>query len=312
VIICGVTCKIDSNTIKGVPVFKKFLNIFLLSSTVLLVACNVGKTDTVETDGTTTSAATTYAGTYSGSVTGVNSGTDAKIIVGSDNSISGTWTITNRGDDGKGSYVTTFSGTVDASGNINFDGTFRGLRAMKFTGKIDLASGDLTGTWLEYAFPTKGGAFSLTREGGTTTAGGSSGGCTGSYVGNVNPPPKAVRIAARNRYLTILGKKITGNDAIDNAGTGGGGLDGGMYLQGSFKWETDANCKVIKGVTVLHGHTFNISGTVAANKTFTLSFAGPIVGQVNANNGISGQVQEPGRTWVYGDMVGTFTPNGKI
>lgn len=291
---------------------KKFLNIFVLVSTMLLAACNVGKTDTV--DATTGTTVTTYAGTYNGSVTGVNAGTDAKIIVGSDNSVSGTWTITNRGDDGKGSYVTTFSGSVDGSGNINFDGTFRGLRAMKFTGQIDLATGALTGTWLEYAYPTKGGAFSLTREGGvtTTTTGTSASGCTGSYVGSVNPPPKAVRIAARNRYLTILGKPITGNDAIDNAGTGGGGLDGGMYLQGSFKWETDANCKVIKGVTVLHGHTFNISGTVAANKIFTLSFAGPIVGQVDANNGISGQVQEPGRTWVYGDMVGTFTPNGKI
>lgn len=295
---------------------KKILGISILFSTMLFAGCNVGKTDTTETEADSGSSITTYAGTYNGSVSGVNSGTDAKIIVGSDNSVLGTWTITNRGDDGKGSYVTTFSGSVDASGNVKFDGTFRGLRAMQFTGQIDLATGALTGTWLEYAFPTKGGAFSLTREGGTTTTttGGSSGGCTGSYVGNVNPPPKVVRIAARNRYLGILGKTVTGNDAIDNAGTGGGGVDGGMYLQGSFKWQTDANCKVISGVTVLHGHTFSIGGTVNADKTFTLSFAGvgPIVGKVDANNGISGQVQEPGRTWVYGDMVGTFTPNGKI
>jgi hypothetical protein len=290
-------------------VFKKIFGIFFISSTMLLAGCNVGKTDTTEGSGGSGSA-TSYVGTYNGSVSGVNSGTDAKIVVGSDNSVNGTWTITNRGDDGKGSYVTTFKGSIDAAGNITFDGIFRGLNAMSFTGKIDLASGSMTGTWFEKLFPAKGGDFTLQREG--TTSGTSTSGCTGSYVGNVNPPPKEVRIAARNRYLTILGKKITGNDAIDNAGTGGGGVDGGMYLQGTFKWETDANCKVIKGVTVLHGHTFNITGTVAADKTFTLSFAGPIVGKVNANNVISGQVQEPGRTWVYGDMVGTFTPNGKI
>jgi hypothetical protein len=298
--------------IQGVFVLKKFLNIFFLLSVMLLAACNVGKTDATDASNGSGST-TTYEGTYNGSVSGVNSGSDAKIVVGSDNSVNGTWTITNRGDDGKGSYVTTFKGSIDANGNIKFDGTFRGLNAMTFTGKIDLATGAMTGTWFEKLFPEKGGAFSLTRVGGSTnTTGSSAAGCTGSFVGNVNPPPKDVRIAARNRYLKILGKPITGNDAIDNRGTGGGGVDGGMYLQGTFKWETDANCKVIKGVTILHGHTFSINGTVPANKVFTLSFPGPIVGKVDANNIISGQVQEPGRTWVYGDMVGTFVKDGKI
>ncbi len=291
--------------------FKKIFGIFFISSTMLLAGCNVGKTDTTEGSGGS-GTATSYVGTYNGSVSGVNAGTDAKIVVGSDNSVNGTWTISNRGDDGKGSYVTTFKGSIDAAGNIKFDGIFRGLNAMSFTGKIDLASGAMSGTWFEKLFPAKGGAFTLQREGTTSSGGSSKDGCTGSYIGAVNAPPKDVRIAARNRYLKILGKPITGNDAIDNKATGGGGLDGGMYLQGSFRWETDANCRIIKGTTVLHGHTFQVSGAIPASKVFTVTGPGPIVGQVNASNGISGQVQEPGRTWVYGDMVGTFTPNGKI
>lgn len=109
-----------------------------------------------------------------------------------------------------------------------------------------------------------------------------------------------------------MGKAVTGNDAVDNAGTGGGGVDGGMYLEGSFAWETDANCKVISGSAVIFGYVFPIDGTVNADKTFTLNFFGPIIGQVDANNVISGQLQEGGKTWVYGELQGKFVANGHI
>lgn len=146
----------------------------------------------------------------------------------------------------------------------------------------------------------------------TTTTATSSSTCTGSYTGSIVPPPHEVRIANRNRQLTNMGKAVTGNDAVDNAGTGGGGVDGGMYLEGSFAWETDANCKVISGSAVIFGYVFPIDGTVNADKTFTLNFFGPIIGQVDANNVISGQLQEGGKTWVYGELQGKFVANGHI
>ncbi len=145
----------------------------------------------------------------------------------------------------------------------------------------------------------------------TTTANGK--GCTGSYVGGANPPSHEVRIATRNRALAAKGIAVTGNDAIDNAATGGGGVDGGMYLEGTFAFQTDANCNVIAGDFVIFGYPFGISGTVNQDRTFKLSYLGPIVGQVNADNSITGELQHGGgEEYIHGVLWGTFTPNGKI
>jgi hypothetical protein len=147
----------------------------------------------------------------------------------------------------------------------------------------------------------------------TTTTTGTGKGCTGSYVGGASPPSHEVRIATRNRALAAKGIALTGNDAIDNAATGGGGVDGGMYLEGSFAFETDANCNVIKGDFVIFGYPFGISGTVNQDRTFNLSYLGPIVGQVNADNSITGELQHGGgEEYIHGVLWGTFTPNGKI
>lgn len=147
----------------------------------------------------------------------------------------------------------------------------------------------------------------------TTTATANSKGCTGSYVGGANPPSHEVRIATRNRALAAKGIAVTGNDAIDNAATGGGGVDGGMYLEGTFAFQTDANCNVIAGDFVIFGYPFGISGTVNQDRTFTLSYLGPIVGQVNADNSITGELQHGGgEEYIHGVLWGTFTPNGKI
>ena len=44
---------------------------------------------------------------------------------------------------------------------------------------------------------------------------------------------------------------------------GGGGPDGGIYMQGTYAFETDANCNVIKGITmVFYAYEYGISGTV--------------------------------------------------
>ncbi len=138
-------------------------------------------------------------------------------------------------------------------------------------------------------------------------------GCTGSFVGSLDAPPHEERIAARNEALRRDGISVTGNDAIDNAATGGGGVDGGMYLEGSFSFETDANCNVIKGDAIIFGYPFGITGTVRQDRTFSLSYLGPIEGQVNSDNSISGKLLHGGGSeYIYGILNGVFTQNGKI
>ena len=120
------------------------------------------------------------------------------------------------------------------------------------------------------------------------------GGCHGTYVGNIDPPEHDVRIASRNRSLTDRGIAVTGNDEIDNANAGGGPPDGGIWLAGTFQWETDANCNVTSGEVVIFGYPFAVSGTVNADGTFDLYFWGRIPGKINANKTVTGKVEHAG------------------
>lgn len=134
------------------------------------------------------------------------------------------------------------------------------------------------------------------------------GGCNGTYAGNIDPPEHDVRIASRNQSLTDRGIPITGDDAIDNAATGGGGVDGGIYLQGTFHWETDANCNVTSGEVVIFGYPFAVSGTVNAGGTFDLYYWGRIPGKINADKTVSGKVQHAGgEEHIHGVLNGVFT-----
>lgn len=134
------------------------------------------------------------------------------------------------------------------------------------------------------------------------------GGCNGTYSGNIDPPEHDVRIASRNQSLTDRGIPITGDDAIDNAATGGGGVDGGIYLQGTFQWETDANCNVTSGEVVIFGYPFAVSGTVGADGAFDLYYWGRIPGRINADKTVSGKVQHAGgEEHIHGVLNGVFT-----
>ncbi|CAN5598192.1 hypothetical protein BH10BDE1_BH10BDE1_20290 [soil metagenome] len=134
------------------------------------------------------------------------------------------------------------------------------------------------------------------------------GGCNGTYAGNIDPPEHDVRIASRNQSLTDRGIPITGDDAIDNAATGGGGVDGGIYLQGTFQWETDANCNVTSGEVVIFGYPFAVSGAVNADGTFDLYYWGRIPGKIGADKKVSGKVQHAGgEEHIHGVLNGVFT-----
>ena len=304
---------------------KRFAQILALTVPLILVACNSSTTTSGTATGTTTTTAS-YTGTYTGTTTGVNGG-PTTMVVASDNSIKGTFTINNRTDDNgvPTIYEATFDGKVDNTGKVTVNSFLEGALVMIFTGQIN-SSGALSGTYYEAAHPgdpAKSGSFTLQGpKNGTTTTATSAGGaksCTGSYVGTYGPPDHAERIEARNRSLAGRGIAVTGNDAIDNGNAGGGDPDGGIWMAGSFAFETDANCNVTKGTDMIfYTYQYDISGTMSKSGTSKLTWSGQgSVGEmeveVDANNAITGSHFHPAPdTYVRGVLSGTFTPNGKI
>jgi hypothetical protein len=309
-------------------VFKRFAQILALTVPLVLVACNSGTATTTDSGGTTTTTTASYSGTYTGTSTGVNSG-PSTMVVAADKSVKGTFTINNRTNDAgvPTVYEATFTGTVSSTGAVNVNSYLEGALVMIYTGQID-ANGLMTGKYIEAAHPddpSKHGTFSLQgpKNGSTTTttttSTGSSASCTGSYVGTYDMPDQAERIRIRNLSLINNGKGVTGNDAIDNAAAGGGGPDGGIYMQGSYAFETDANCNVIKGTTmVFYVYQYGISGVVVKGGESSLIWSGQgsqgdMKIKVGSNNAISGSFYHPAPdSFVYGVISGTFTPNGKI
>ncbi len=311
---------------------KRFAQILALTVPLILVACNGTTTTTTAatgaSTGTTTTTSASYAGTYTGTTTGVNGG-PTTMVIASDNSIKGTFTINNRTDDNgvPTIYEATFDGKADSTGKITVNSFLEGALVMIFTGQIN-SSGALSGTYYEAAHPgdpAKSGSFTLqgpkngTTTTTTTTTTGGAKSCTGSYVGTYGPPDHDERIAARNRSLTDRGIAVTGNDAIDNGNAGGGDPDGGIWMAGSFAFETDANCNVTKGTDMIFfTYQYDISGTVAKSGTSYLTWSGQgstgaMEVNVDANNAITGSHFHPAPdTYVRGVLSGIFTPNGKI
>jgi hypothetical protein len=302
-------------------VFKRFIQILAVTASMAtLVACNSGSTTTTTTSGGTTTT-TGFGGTYSGNVTGLNAG-PVTFVVDANNKVTGKFSITNRQVDCAsrgGVCETVVEGTVDSAGNIKGDFVDDGVHTMHFTGKI-VGDTITAGSWGEYIHdPVPDGAFSASRPAGsgttTTTTTTKAGSCQGSYIGSIDAPNHEIRIAQRNRQLASIGYVLTGNDAVDNAATGGGGEDGGIYLLGSFAFETDANCNIIKSNGNIFGIPTTLSGKVTSAFVFegmSMTDTGPTVGTVDANGVIKGQQQEFGKEWVYGEMNGKFTAGGKI
>ncbi|MEO6293893.1 MAG: hypothetical protein ABIO88_14865 [Burkholderiaceae bacterium] len=150
----------------------------------------------------------------------------------------------------------------------------------------------------------------------TTTVSSGAKSCAGSYVGNYGPPSHEERIRLRNLSLANRGIGVTGNDDIDNANAGGGSPDGGIWMGGSYQFETDGNCNVTSGSTMIfYTYEYGIGGTVNKDGTFKLIWSGQgsqgdIVGRIEANNTITGKFYHPAPdNFVYGDMSGTFTPS---
>jgi hypothetical protein len=115
----------------------------------------------------------------------------------------------------------------------------------------------------------------------------------GHYTGRVDAPPQDVRLATRARQLA-------------DGGPLGGGVDGGIYLEGAFNFTVLDNGRM-SGEFILHGTPSQITGVVNPDFTFSGTHeGGPFEGKVTGTS-ITGQVHEGGgREWVYGDMVGNY------
>ncbi len=305
--------------------FEKLISICAVVLPMFLVACGSSDSTSGTDSGSSTTTIASYAGTYTGTTTGVNGG-PTTLVVASNNTAKGTFTINNRTDDNGAPtiYESTLDGTVDSTGKVSANAYLEGALVMIFSGQIS-SSGSLTGTYYEAAHPgdpAKSGSFSLQgpKNGSTTTAsGGSASSCTGSYVGSFDPPSHEERIRLRNLSIMNNGGVVTGNDDIDNATAGGGGVDGGIYMTGSYAFETDASCNVVKGTALVgYVYQYDITGKVNANGSFSLIWSGQgslgeFYGQADANGSITGEFHHSAPdSFVYGTMNGRFTPNGKI
>ncbi len=160
----------------------------------------------------------------------------------------------------------------------------------------------------------KKNAETLAANGGGSVAGGTTGGLPksfkGRYVGRVEMSNHEERIAARNIALTEMGKPITGNDDIDNAATGGGPPDGGIYMAGAFDFTVDGNNTITSGEFVIHGYPLKLGGGKINNDgSFNINPEGlEVQGQLSGSS-ISGKANEYGKPHVFGRLNGVFTPS---
>jgi len=140
----------------------------------------------------------------------------------------------------------------------------------------------------------------------------------GKVSGRIEPPNHDERIRLRNQALTEQGKPITGDDAVDNAATGGGGIDGGVYLEGAYEFEVDQtnNVKAGWGRVIVHGYTFGITGgTIRADGSFDLGVQHglPFSGKIGPTNIVTGKATGLGHeSYHYGNVTGNFEQNKTV
>lgn len=131
----------------------------------------------------------------------------------------------------------------------------------------------------------------------------------GTYQCPIAPPPESVRKANAARQLA-------------EGGPMGGGVDGGIYLEGGMGLHADANGVIDGGDIILFEARCTVEGRINANGYFEGVYkiggqvAGPIKFTLGADGSVSGVVAEGGgRDWVFGDITGgpgAFKLNGML
>ena len=139
--------------------------------------------------------------------------------------------------------------------------------------------------------------------------------CQGSYIGSYDPPSHEERIRLRNQSLSLRGITIVADEEVNNKNAGGGAPDGGIWMGGSYTFDTDVNCNITKGSTmVFYSYPYDLGGSIKQDRTFNLTWsgsgsAGRMDGKVETNNTISGKFFHPApEDYIYGVLNGNFTP----
>jgi hypothetical protein len=136
---------------------------------------------------------------------------------------------------------------------------------------------------LPLAFVACGGSNKPTEASPAPTQATTAKGCTGSYVGTIDKPsPEAVK-AMREESLRRRG--INPDDPIDRIQAVRtlevSSEQEGIWMEGNFAFETDANCKVVKGGTNIF-YTYPMLSKARSRQTAVLtSFGRAQAQQVN-------------------------------
>jgi hypothetical protein len=135
----------------------------------------------------------------------------------------------------------------------------------------------------------------------------------GTCTGRIDKPPFERRIANRDELLERKGINTSGmTEAQKNAATKGGGVDGGVYLDGAFAFQTNEAGNIIAGEIIVHGTRFKASGTFKADGSFAGSAHCSFSGKVSGTS-VTGEILGGlGEEYHNGFLVGTFTAGGKL
>jgi hypothetical protein len=250
---------------------------------VFMAGCNVGKSDTVTSPGTTPTA--TNSGNYSG-------GFDSPVKLlcvdapgldptghgscGQRYTLFGSVSFTVQGDTVTGGNVSVYgyespltaASKIDAAGNFSFSHGH-------INGKANVVNGVMTGTVWEGPFEWKYGEFKFTKQGGTTPT----------------TPTGSVAAFAGNYGGTVAGGATNQADS------------------GTFEVTADSNGKVT-GTTTVKNLPWTLAGSVDANGSLELGLFGSGVRYHNWVGTINKTTGAIGGTWSHanGDGVsGTFS-----
>lgn len=122
--------------------------------------------------------------------------------------------------------------------------------------------------------------------------------------GTFTMPEHDQRIASRNAYLVQSGMGITGDDAIDNAHSGGGPPDGGQWLSGNFHFEIDAAGQNTSAswISAFGGEHYPVMGGLYGNGEIHMgsSGLGVDISGLLKNGTVTGYVAAGGERITYG------------
>ena len=135
--------------------------------------------------------------------------------------------------------------------------------------------------------------------------------------GTIDPPPHEDRIKARNIEAASKGIAITSDEAHNNSVQGGGGLDGGMYLVGAFKFTIDAQGQRVDAESFVNifNVEYPITGGIEPSGKIGIGGDGgaggtSITGAIVNGQLVNGRIHKGLKPHIFGVLNGTYKRTG--